>query len=115
MILTDYQFSLLILTDVSFLTFSNFHFVHDFVTLLMDTAILFYRILPWFWKVSNTNKNSVCGNLEISLMLFSHYIASFVLQKSGDFVVLAGLNAENEIRHTLSFLAGVMIWEQVQT
>ncbi|KAL6130994.1 hypothetical protein ACLB2K_069372 [Fragaria x ananassa] len=62
---------------------SNFHFVHDFVTLLMDTAILFYRILPWFWK------------------------------KSGDFVVLAGLNAENEIRHTLSFLAGVMIWEQI--
>ncbi|KAM5555444.1 CAAX prenyl protease 1 [Rosa sericea] len=62
---------------------SNFHFVHDFVTLLMDSAILFYRILPWFWK------------------------------KSGDFVVLAGLNAENEILHTLAFLAGVMIWEQI--
>ncbi|XP_061996154.1 CAAX prenyl protease 1 homolog isoform X2 [Rosa rugosa] len=62
---------------------SNFHFVHDFVTLLMDSAILFYRILPWFWK------------------------------KSGDFVVLAGLNAQNEILHTLAFLAGVMIWEQI--
>jgi hypothetical protein len=28
-------------------------------------------------------------------------------------VVLAGLNAENEILHTLAFLAGVMIWSQV--
>lgn len=35
------------------------------------------------------------------------------LQKSGDFVVLAGLNAENEILHTLAFLAGVMFWSQV--
>lgn len=35
------------------------------------------------------------------------------LQKSGEFVVLVGLNAENEILHTLAFLAGVMIWSQV--
>ena len=35
------------------------------------------------------------------------------MQKSGDFVVLAGLNAENEILHTLAFLAGVMFWSQV--
>ncbi|KAM6593071.1 hypothetical protein CsatA_000774 [Cannabis sativa] len=33
--------------------------------------------------------------------------------KSGDFVVLAGLNAENEILHTLIFLAGVMFWSQI--
>ena len=38
---------------------------------------------------------------------------TFLLQKSGDFVVLAGLNAENEILHTLAFLAGVMFWSQV--
>lgn len=37
------------------------------------------------------------------------------MQKSGDFVVLAGLNAENEILHTLAFLAGVTIWSQVRT
>ncbi|KAF3441565.1 hypothetical protein FNV43_RR15479 [Rhamnella rubrinervis] len=62
---------------------SHFHFVHEFVTILMDSGILFFRVLPWFWK------------------------------KSADFVVLAGLNADNEILHTLAFLAGVMFWSQI--
>ncbi|WOL06287.1 CAAX prenyl protease [Canna indica] len=62
---------------------SHFHFIHEAVTILMDTTILYFGILPWFWKVS--------GNL----------VANF------------GLDAENEIIHTLSFLAGVMIWSQV--
>lgn len=62
---------------------SRFHFLHEFVSILMDSAILLFGILPWFWK------------------------------KSGEFLVLAGLNAENEILHTLSFLAGVMIWSQI--
>ncbi|XP_008810111.1 CAAX prenyl protease 1 homolog [Phoenix dactylifera] len=62
---------------------SHFHFVHEAVTILMDTAILYFGVLPWFWK------------------------------KSGDFVAYMGLNAENEIIHTLSFLAGVMIWSQI--
>ncbi|KAJ6420619.1 hypothetical protein OIU84_028047 [Salix udensis] len=61
---------------------SHFNFVHELVTILLDSAILFYGILPWFWK------------------------------KSGSFVVLAGFNEENEILHTLAFLAGVMIWSQ---
>lgn len=34
-----------------FFRFSHFHFVHEFVTILMDSAILFFGILPWFWKV----------------------------------------------------------------
>ncbi|XP_038682734.1 CAAX prenyl protease 1 homolog isoform X2 [Tripterygium wilfordii] len=62
---------------------SYFHFFHEFVTIVMDSSILYFGILPWFWK------------------------------KSGNFLVLAGLNADNEILHTLSFLAGVMIWSQV--
>ncbi|XP_009628878.1 CAAX prenyl protease 1 homolog [Nicotiana tabacum] len=62
---------------------SNFHFVHEFVTILMDSAILYFRILPWFWKISR------------------------------DFLIYLGLNAENEIFHTLAFLAGVMIWSQI--
>uniref|UniRef100_A0A2P2M8S7 CAAX prenyl protease n=1 Tax=Rhizophora mucronata TaxID=61149 RepID=A0A2P2M8S7_RHIMU len=62
---------------------SYFNFVHDFVTILLDSAILLFRILPWFWK------------------------------KSGNFLVSVGLNAENEILHTLSFLTGVMIWSQI--
>ncbi|THU73215.1 hypothetical protein C4D60_Mb04t20460 [Musa balbisiana] len=62
---------------------SYFHFIHEAVTILMDTAILYFGILPWFWKLS--------GNL----------------------VAYLGLDAENEIIHTLSFLAGVMIWSQV--
>ncbi|GKU88067.1 hypothetical protein SLEP1_g2374 [Rubroshorea leprosula] len=62
---------------------SYFHFVHEFVTILMDSAILIFGILPWFWT------------------------------KSGNFLLLVGLNAENEILHTLAFLAGVMIWSQI--
>ncbi|KAF1870140.1 hypothetical protein Lal_00017721 [Lupinus albus] len=62
---------------------SRFHFVHEFVTIVMDSTILFFGVLPWFWK------------------------------KSEHFVTLVGLNAENEILHTLSFLAGVMIWSQI--
>ncbi|KAF5946286.1 hypothetical protein HYC85_016514 [Camellia sinensis] len=62
---------------------SHFHFVHEFVTILMDSAILFFGVLPWFWK------------------------------RSGDFLVYMGLNAENEIVHTLAFLAGVMFWSQI--
>ncbi|KAE8693842.1 CAAX prenyl protease 1-like protein [Hibiscus syriacus] len=62
---------------------SHFHFVHEFVTILIDSAILFFGILPWFWK------------------------------KSGNFLPLIGLNEENEILHTLLFLAGVMIWSQI--
>ncbi|KAG8653526.1 hypothetical protein MANES_05G031000v8 [Manihot esculenta] len=62
---------------------SHFNFVHEFVTILLDSAILYFGILPWFWK------------------------------KSGNFLLLSGLSAENEILHTLAFLAGVMIWSQI--
>ncbi|KNA19824.1 hypothetical protein SOVF_057760 [Spinacia oleracea] len=62
---------------------SAFHFVHEFVTIVLDSGILYFGILPWFWN------------------------------KAGDFLVYAGLNAENEILHTLAFLAGVMIWSQI--
>ncbi|XP_052170275.1 CAAX prenyl protease 1 homolog [Diospyros lotus] len=62
---------------------SHFHFVHEFVTILMDSAILLFGVLPWFWK------------------------------RSGDVLVYVGLNAENEIVHTLAFLAGVMFWSQI--
>lgn len=62
---------------------SHFHFVHGAVTILMDITILYFGILPWFWK------------------------------KSGDLAVYMGLDVENEIIHTLSFLAGSMIWSQI--
>ncbi|CAI9785979.1 unnamed protein product [Fraxinus pennsylvanica] len=62
---------------------SHFHFVHELVIILMDSAILYFGILPWFWK------------------------------RSGEFLVHFGLNAENEIFHTLAFLAGVMVWLQI--
>ncbi|KAL6124142.1 hypothetical protein ACLB2K_076657 [Fragaria x ananassa] len=62
---------------------SHFHFVHELVRILMDSAILFFKVLPWFWK------------------------------KSGHFVALVGLNEENEILHTLAFLAGVLIWLEI--
>ncbi|KMT20419.1 hypothetical protein BVRB_1g004140 [Beta vulgaris subsp. vulgaris] len=62
---------------------SGFHFVHEFVTIVLDSGILYFGLLPWFWK------------------------------KAGDFLVHAGFDAENEILHTLAFLAGVMIWSQI--
>ncbi|KAF8652934.1 hypothetical protein HU200_062363 [Digitaria exilis] len=62
---------------------SYFHFFHEAVTILMHTAILYFRVLPWFWK------------------------------KSGELVKIVGLNAENEIIHTLAFLAGAAIWLQI--
>uniref|UniRef100_A0A7C8YH37 CAAX prenyl protease n=1 Tax=Opuntia streptacantha TaxID=393608 RepID=A0A7C8YH37_OPUST len=62
---------------------SRFHFVHEFVTIVLDSGILYFGILPWFWKMS------------------------------GEFLAYTGLNAENEIWHTLAFLAGVMIWSQI--
>ncbi|XP_042498645.1 CAAX prenyl protease 1 homolog isoform X1 [Macadamia integrifolia] len=62
---------------------SYFHFVHEAVSIIMDTAILYFGVLPWFWKIS------------------------------GEYLVSIGLNPENEILHTLGFLAGVMIWSQV--
>ncbi|XP_073001231.1 CAAX prenyl protease 1 homolog [Typha latifolia] len=62
---------------------SHFNFVHGTVTILVDIAVLYFGILPWFWE------------------------------KTGDLVSFVGLNAENEIIHSLSFLAGVMIWSQI--
>ncbi|KVH97271.1 CAAX prenyl protease 1 [Cynara cardunculus var. scolymus] len=62
---------------------SRFHFVHEFVTIVMDSAILLFGVLPWFWK------------------------------RSGYVLEIVGLDAESEIYHTLAFLAGVMIWSQI--
>ncbi|CAN1293164.1 CAAX prenyl protease 1 homolog [Linum perenne] len=62
---------------------SYFSFVHDFVSIVLDSAILWYGILPWVWK------------------------------KSENFLVSVGLNAENEIIHTLAFLGSVMMWSQI--
>ncbi|TVU28006.1 hypothetical protein EJB05_19512, partial [Eragrostis curvula] len=62
---------------------SYFHFIHEAVTIVMDTTILYYKVLPWFWK------------------------------KSAALVTSIGLNAENETIHTLAFLAGAMVWSQI--
>ncbi|XP_050387643.1 CAAX prenyl protease 1 homolog [Argentina anserina] len=59
---------------------SQFRFVCQLVNILMDSVILFFKVFPWFWK------------------------------KSGQFVALIGLDEENEILHTLAFLAGVLLW-----
>ncbi|KAK3158732.1 hypothetical protein QOZ80_2AG0140890 [Eleusine coracana subsp. coracana] len=62
---------------------SRFHFIHEAVTIVMDTTILYYRVLPLFWK------------------------------KSAALATNVGLNAENEMIHTLAFLAGAMVWSQI--
>lgn len=60
------------------------------------------EILVWYLWCTNPS-------LPIVKLLFDVYW----LQISGDFMTIASLNAENEILHTLAFLAGVMIWSQV--
>ncbi|XP_031495515.1 CAAX prenyl protease 1 homolog [Nymphaea colorata] len=62
---------------------SRFHFVHEAFTIAMDSSILYFGALPWCWK------------------------------KSADLLISMGLNPENEILHTLAFLAGVMLWSQI--
>ncbi|XP_077245457.1 CAAX prenyl protease 1 homolog isoform X2 [Tasmannia lanceolata] len=62
---------------------SYFHFVHEAVTIIKDTAVLFFGVLPWLWT------------------------------RAGDFLIYMGLSSENEILHTLSFLAGVMILSEI--
>ncbi|KAF2315272.1 hypothetical protein GH714_038662 [Hevea brasiliensis] len=32
---------------------SHFNFVHEFVTILLDSAILYFGILPWLWKITD--------------------------------------------------------------
>lgn len=48
------------------ITYSRFHFVHEFVTILIYSAILLFRVLPWFWKVSD----EFC--LVVSHLLLNH-------------------------------------------
>lgn len=62
---------------------SRFHFVHEAVNIIIEVSILSFGLLPWLWN------------------------------KSGDFVVKAGLNEENETLHTLAFLGCFMIWSQI--
>ncbi|XP_042496367.1 CAAX prenyl protease 1 homolog isoform X2 [Macadamia integrifolia] len=62
---------------------SYFHFVNEAVSIIMDTAILCFGVLPWSWKIS------------------------------GEYLVSIGLDPENEILHSLGFWAGGMIWSEV--
>ncbi|CAN6244986.1 unnamed protein product [Urochloa humidicola] len=62
---------------------SYFRFVYEAVTILMDLAILYFKALPWLWKIS------------------------------GELVTKVGLNAENEIIHALAFLAGAGVWLEI--
>ncbi|XP_042514064.1 CAAX prenyl protease 1 homolog isoform X2 [Macadamia integrifolia] len=60
---------------------SYLHFVRLAVNIIKDTVILYFGVIPWFWKIW------------------------------GAFFVYIGL--ENQILHTLAFLAGYMIGLQV--
>nr|XP_023890173.1 CAAX prenyl protease 1 homolog [Quercus suber] len=62
---------------------SRLYFVHEFATTLVDCMILLHNILPWLWK------------------------------RSGSLVSCIGLNAENEILHSLSFLAAMTLLSQI--
>ncbi|KAG8490338.1 hypothetical protein CXB51_016124 [Gossypium anomalum] len=53
------------------------------------------------------------GDYKNSDFCFNGESRFYDINKSGTFLPLLGLNEENEILHTLSFLAGVMIWSQI--
>ncbi|KAJ7554689.1 hypothetical protein O6H91_05G005400 [Diphasiastrum complanatum] len=62
---------------------SRFHFVHAFVTIVEESAILLLKVLPWLWL------------------------------ETGGVVEKLGLNPKNEIIYTLVFLAFTTLWTQV--
>ncbi|KAK9277624.1 hypothetical protein L1049_007170 [Liquidambar formosana] len=62
---------------------SHFRIVHEAATMLMDSMILLYRIIPWLWK------------------------------RSGSFVEYVGLDAENETLHSISFFVAVLVSSQI--
>jgi STE24 endopeptidase len=62
---------------------SSFHFIHSAFSILEETAILLFGLLPWFW------------------------------QQSQGLVERLGLNPENEVVHTLAFLAATTLWSQL--
>lgn len=47
----NYNVLLSVLRMTFFPLFSHFHFIHEFVTILTDSTILYFGVLPWFWKV----------------------------------------------------------------
>jgi len=61
---------------------SQFHFVHAAVNIVEEAAILLFGLLPWAWD------------------------------KTGEFVGFLGFNVQNEILHTLAFLAATTLWSQ---
>ncbi|KAJ8450256.1 hypothetical protein Cgig2_033450 [Carnegiea gigantea] len=61
---------------------SRFQFVRKFVAIVLDSGILYFKVLPWLWK------------------------------KSGEFKTYGAVNPKNEIWHTLAFLGVVMICDQ---
>lgn len=42
---------LLVLLYTAVYYLSRFHFACEFVTIVRDSAILFFGVMPWFWKV----------------------------------------------------------------
>lgn len=45
----DYQ-----IVNIFASSYSYFHFVYKAGTILMHIAILYFRVLPWFWKVNES-------------------------------------------------------------
>ena len=42
---------LVVNSELSASSDSYFHFVHEAVTILLDDVTLYYKVLPWFWKI----------------------------------------------------------------
>ncbi|OVA13954.1 Peptidase M48 [Macleaya cordata] len=61
----------------------NFVFVQKAVVKLIDISMLYFGFFPWFWK------------------------------RSGDFLMYVGLNAENEVIHSLAYSAGFLFCSQI--
>ncbi|ONK78260.1 uncharacterized protein A4U43_C02F16350 [Asparagus officinalis] len=70
-------------------------------------VVVMLYLFKWSYGLFRSQVQELLPSVFITFMSWS------ISEKSGELAVYIGLNADNEIIHTLSFLARVMIWSQV--
>lgn len=84
-----------------------------------ETAILLLGVLPWLWTVSPCNEHlsTFLANEGIVESAFHQSACSTddvsCFQTTGTVAEKLGFSLDNEIAHTLVFLAATTLWTQV--
>ncbi|ONK56659.1 uncharacterized protein A4U43_C10F11320 [Asparagus officinalis] len=69
-------------------------------------VVMLLYLFKWSYGLFRSQVQELLPSVFITFMSWS------ISEKSGELAVYIGLNADNEIIHTISFLARVMIWSQ---